>query len=230
MADTAGFPTRERALVAGESALLLVDLQNYCCHPDGGMLRDLAPAVRAGRFGYYLHRLGDVVVPNLVRLVAACRARGVEVIHTTIEALTADGRDRSLDHKMSGILVPRGAWDAQVIDALAPGPDEIRLPKTASSVFNATHLDQLLRNLGIRQLVVAGVLTDQCVESAVRDACDRGYLVTLVSDGCASLSAERDRGSLAAVAGYCRQRTTEALLTELTAPPPARPEEPTDAL
>jgi nicotinamidase-related amidase len=212
--------SRERPLVAEEAALLLIDLQNYCCHADGGLQRECPPGERSERYGYYLRRLGDVVVPNLARLLAACRERGVEVIHTTIEALTADGRDRGLDYKLSGILVPRGSWDAAVIDALAPGADEIRLPKGASSVFNATNLDYLLRNLGVRQLVVAGVMTDQCVESTVRDACDRGYLVTLVVDGCATLSPARDRASLDALAGYCRQREASALINELAALPP----------
>lgn len=221
---------RERALVAARTALLLVDLQNYCCHPDGGLFRGLTADERAARFSDYLERLEGVVMPNLARLVAACRARGVEVLHTTIEALTADGRDRSLDHKLSGILVPRGSWDAQVVDVLAPGADEIRLPKTASGVFNSTHIDYVLRNLGVDQLVVAGVLTDQCVESAVRDACDRGYLVTLVVDGCATLSPERQANSLAALAGYCRQRTSAALIQELARPQGAPPEEPIDAL
>jgi ureidoacrylate peracid hydrolase len=65
-------------------------------------------------------------------------------------------------------------------------------------------------------LVIAGLLTDQCVESAVRDACDLGYLVTLVTDACATLSQERHEGTLRAIKGYCRQRTTDQLLAELS--------------
>jgi len=207
--------SREIALIPGQAALLLVDMQNYCCHPEGGLFRDCPPAELAQRYGHYLRQLETVVVPNLQRLVAACRETGVEVMHTTIESLTADGRDQSLDYKISDILVPRGSWDGQVIDALAPICDEIRLPKTACSVFNATNIDYILRNLGVSQLVIGGVVTDQCVESAVRDACDRGYLVTLVDDGCTAFTAERHRASLAALAGYCRQRPTEVLLDEI---------------
>jgi ureidoacrylate peracid hydrolase len=58
-------------------------------------------------------------------------------------------------------------------------------------------------------------MTDQCVESAVRDACDLGYLVTLVTDACTTASAERHEQSLIGIRRYCRQRTTDALLTEL---------------
>ena len=58
-------------------------------------------------------------------------------------------------------------------------------------------------------------MTDQCVESAVRDACDLGYLVTLVTDACTTKTAERHEQSLIGLRGYCRQRTTEELVTEI---------------
>jgi len=89
------------------------------------------------------------------------------------------------------------------------------LPKGSSSVFVSTHLDYLLRCLGVRQLVLSGLLTDQCVESAVQDACDLGYLVTLVTDACATYSDERHEQSLRAIKGYCRQVTTDALIEEI---------------
>jgi ureidoacrylate peracid hydrolase len=60
-------------------------------------------------------------------------------------------------------------------------------------------------------------MTDQCVESAVRDACDLGYLATLVTDGCTTASAERHEQSLIGIRGYCRQRSTEKLLAEIAA-------------
>ena len=118
------------------------------------------------------------------RLQAACREAGIEVMYTTIESLTLDGRDRSLDYKITGFNVPKGSWDGKVIDEIAPGEDEIVLPKSSSSVFVSTHIDYLLRNLGVRQVVLVGLVTDQCVESAIRDACDLGYLVTQVTDAC----------------------------------------------
>jgi ureidoacrylate peracid hydrolase len=89
------------------------------------------------------------------------------------------------------------------------------LPKGSSSVFVSTHIDYILRNLGVRQLVIAGLITDQCVESAVRDACDLGYLVTLVPDACATMSEDRHQNSLRAIKGYCRQVTTDALIAEI---------------
>ena len=65
------------------------------------------------------------------------------------------------------------------------------------------------------------MMTDQCVESAVRDACDLGYLVTLVTDACVADSAERHEQSLSGIRGYCRQRPTAVILTELAVASPA---------
>jgi nicotinamidase-related amidase len=70
-------------------------------------------------------------------------------------------------------------------------------------VFNSTNLDYLLRNLGVHFLVVAGIVTDQCVDMAVRDGADRGYLVTCVADACATYTAARHAAALAAFGGYC---------------------------
>jgi ureidoacrylate peracid hydrolase len=79
----------------------------------------------------------------------------------------------------------------------------------------------------VRSLIIVGLMTDQCVESAVRDACDLGYLVTLVCDACTTTSAERHEQSLIGIRGYCRQRTTEELVAEIRGSPGARRAAPT---
>ena len=209
--------TREVPLVPERSALLFIDMQNFSARRDGGELKDVPAEVFEEKYGWYFRELETRVIPNMQKLQAACRKSGIEVMYTTIESLTLDGRDRSLDYKITGFNVPRGSWDGKVIDELAPVGDEIVLPKTSSSVFVSTHIDYILRNLGVTQIVLSGLLTDQCVESAVRDACDLGYLVTEVTDACLTYTQARHDHSLAAIKGYCRQVTTEALLAELSA-------------
>jgi nicotinamidase-related amidase len=113
--------------------------------------------------------------------------------------------------------LPKGHPDAQVIDALAPRQNEIVLPKTSSGVFNSTAIDYVLRNLDTRHLIVCGVVTDQCVDMAVRDAADRGYLVTLVEDACATHSAERHQACLEAIKGYCWIADTDSVLARIAA-------------
>jgi ureidoacrylate peracid hydrolase len=207
--------SREIPVEPAKTTLLFIDVQNYCAHRQGGEYKDLKPDEFERRLGYYFRQLETVAVPNMQRLQAGCRRAGIEVMYTTIENLTKDGRDRSLDYKISNLGVPRGAWDGKVIDAIAPGEDEIWLPKTSSSVFMSTNIDYILRNLSTKYLVVSGLLTDQCIESAVRDACDLGYLVTLVTDACATMSQERHDNTLRAIKGYCRQRTTAEFLAEI---------------
>ena len=208
--------SREVEIEPARTALLFIDVQNYTARPDGGTYAQLDRDAFDTRYGFFFRRMREVAIPNMQRLQATCRAAGIEVLYTVIESLTQDGRDRSLDYKISGLHVPRGSWDALVLDAIAPMPDEIVIGKTSSSVFISTNIDYVLRNLGVRYLIVAGILTDQCVDSAVRDACDLGYLVTIATDACATHSEERHEGSLRNNRGYARQRTTAALIEEIT--------------
>jgi nicotinamidase-related amidase len=189
---------REVHYRAGETAVLFVDMQKLFCRPG---LDPQHPELNADH--YYFQRLRQTVIPNQVRILGAARAKGVQVMHTIIEALTEDCRDASLDHKLSDLLVPKGHPMAPPIDELAPIRNEIVLPKTSSGVFNSTNIDYVLRNLGIRYLIVAGVVTDQCVDMAVRDAADRGYLVSLPQDACATYTQERHDNALKAFKGYC---------------------------
>lgn len=207
--------TRDVPLVPDKAALLIVDVQNFSARRDGGEFHGLSQSDFERRYGWFFRQIEAETIPNMVRLAAACRTTGVEVMYTVIESLTQDGRDRSLDYRITGFHVPRGSWDAKVLDELAPVGDEIVLPKTSSNVFISTNIDYLLRNMGKRQLVVAGFITDQCISSAVRDACDLGYLVTLATDACATYSADRHAHALASLSGYCRQISTAALVAEL---------------
>jgi ureidoacrylate peracid hydrolase len=211
--------TRDVPIVPGRAALLFIDVQNFSCHPDGAEWAAMGPEELAEKKEPFLRLMREEVLPRMQRLQAGCRAAGIEVMYTTIESLTRDGRDRSLDYKITGFNVPKGSWDGRVVDELAPGEDEIVLPKSSSSVFVSTHIDYVLRNLGVQQLILSGVLTDQCVESAIRDACDLGYLVTQVTDACATFTPERHAASLRAIRGYCRQVTTDKLLREIGGAP-----------
>lgn len=208
-------PTRDVAIESAGCALLFIDVQNYSANPHAPRFAQMPPAEREKTYGWFFGTMRRSTLPNMRRLQAACRSAAIEVLYTVIENLTRDGRDRSLDYKICGLDVPKGSWEAQVLAEIAPEADEIVLPKTSSSVFISTNIDYVLRNLGIRQLIVSGILTDQCVDSAVRDACDLGYLVTIATDACASHSAERHDWALRNNAGYARQRRTSDLVAEI---------------
>ena len=192
------------------TALLFVDLQEIYCRPG----RD--PAHTAwGPDHYFFRRLRETSIPAQVSLLKAARSAGINVLHTIIESLTLDGRDISLDHRLSNIFIPKGLKDGRVIDELKPIDNEIVLPKSSSGVFNSTAIDYVLRNLGCRYLIVAGVVTDQCVDMAVRDASDRGYLVTVPEDASATYTQERHDAALRAFGGYCWVTDTAIVLARL---------------
>ncbi len=198
---------RQRAVELDKAALLVIDLQK-------GDYNAEKIAAEPGD-AYLWNRIADTVIPNGRRLLTACREAGVEVIYTVIECLTLDGRDRGLDYKISGIFAAKGSWEAEVIDELAPLENEILIPKTSSSIFNSTNVEYVLRNLGIEYVLAMGIVTDQCVETAVRDGCDRGFLMTVIEDACATHSQERHDASLRGIKGYCRIRSTDAVIDEL---------------
>jgi nicotinamidase-related amidase len=196
-----------------DSALLVIDLQYGDAHPDHGVLRKMRERGDAEVAAYYIDRLQSLVIPNVRRLQDACRESGIEVIHTRIESLTADGRDRSLEHKRLGIHHPPGSIEAQFREEVAPQGDEIVLTKTCGGVFNGTNIEYVLRNLGIANLIVAGVITSGCVEVAVRDAADRGFAVTLVEDACASWSPEMEHAAIRAMSEiYAKVLSTEQIM------------------
>ena len=145
----------------------------------------------------------------------SAREQGIELLYTTIESLTQDGRDRSLDYKISGFNIPRGDRNARIADEIEPLADEIVLSKTSSSPFISTNLHYLLGNLGVKYLVICGLLSDQCISSTVRDACDLGYYVTLITDACTTYTQTRHTNSIEHIKGYCRQISTDEFLEEM---------------
>ena len=188
----------------GRTALLIIDVQNATYNDD---------VTRSEP--YFYTQASSVVIPNLTRLLTACRRAEVEIIYTTMESLTIDGRDRSLDYKLSNFNFPKGCWEAQVLAQVRPGKDEIVIPKTSSSLFNSTNFEYVLRNIGISQVLVTGFLTDQCVDHTIRDGADRGFLMICVEDGCTTKSAERHNSAIDLFKGYCRLTTTQKILEEI---------------
>ena len=206
--------SREVPLTPEKSVLLIIDVQNFCSSKNGGEYKDMPPE-ELKHHDFFFEEMEKNVLPNIKKIQTAFRDKDMEVMFTVIESLTLDGRDRGLDYKITGFNIPKGSWDAKVAPEIKPLADEIVISKTSSSVFNSTNIDYILRNLNCRHLVICGILADQCVESAVRDACDMNYLVTLVPDACTTLTQTRHDYSLSALKGYCRQINTDSLIQEI---------------
>ncbi|MCP5307198.1 MAG: cysteine hydrolase [Chromatiaceae bacterium] len=165
-----------------ETALLCIDVQNY------GLAAKESAAEQA-RWQPFYDRMQDIVIPTLRSLQDAFRQRGIDVLHARIACLLEDGRDRSLSQKMPGwnnLLMPRDSAASQIVPAVAPAAGEITVTKTTDSALTGTNLRLVLGNMGIRNVIVTGIYTDQCVSSTVRSLADESFNVVLVEDCCAA--------------------------------------------
>jgi biuret amidohydrolase len=131
----------------------------------------------------------DEVVATAERVVASCRTAGLVVAYTR-HVNRPDGIGVSTGEVFDSEGLPvyyRAGTDAITIhDAIQPEPHDVVIDKHRWSGFHGTSLDLILRNLGVRELIIGGFTTDCCVLSSVYDAYARDYLVSLVPDMCAA--------------------------------------------
>ena len=169
------------------TAVVLVDMQNAFASP-GGMLDlagiDVGPAAQA--------------VANARLLVDAARTARIPVIYLVMgyapDQSNAGGEDSPNPRKelalclmrerpeLRGKLLTYGTWDFQIVDALTPHPGELVITKPRYSGFVGTTLDAELRSRGIRTLLMAGIASNVCVESTLRDAYFREYWPVMIED------------------------------------------------
>jgi nicotinamidase-related amidase len=196
-------------LPPGETALLTIDIQNIYLQ-----LAD-DPAERA-RWAPFQQRMREIVIPTVQGLQARFRARGMDVLHARIACLLEDGRDRSLSQKKPGwnyLLLPRDEPSSQFVPELTPPPGEVVVTKTTDSALTGTNLRLVLHNMGIRNVVMTGIFTDQCVSSTVRSLADESFNVIVVEDGCAAGTEELHRRELEIINMiYCQVLSSRELV------------------
>lgn len=193
-----------------ETAMLSIDVQNT-------YLKVAADPAEAARWAPFQRRMREIVIPTTRRLQDAFRGRGIDVIHARIACLLEDGRDRSLSQKKPGwnyLLLPKDTDDAQIVPELAPKPGEIVLTKTTDSALTGTNLRLILANMGIKNVVLTGIFTDQCVSSTVRSLADESFNVIVVEDACAAGTDELHHKELEIINMiYCHVVSSAELMT-----------------
>jgi nicotinamidase-related amidase len=176
------------------TAILVIDMQNDFCHPEGWLGHigvDVTPARSP--------------IPSLAALLPALRAQDVPVLWVNwgnrpdllnaspslLHVYKPTGRGTGLGDPLPGSgahVLEDGSWSARVVDELAPAQADIRVSKFRMSGFWDTELDSILRNLGVTTLLFAGVNVDQCVLCTLQDANFLGYDCILLEDCSATTS------------------------------------------
>lgn len=212
-------PVYQESLQLHRVALMVIDVQYLDAAPGYGVFANVQKSgVPVEAQEYYFKRLDHVVLPNIGRLQNTFRDLKLEVIHTRIQSMTKDGRDRSVGHKRLHLHAAPGSKEAEFLPEVAPKGDEIIINKTASGVFNATNAEFILRNMGIDSLYICGVYTNECVSTTVRDACDRGFNTTLINDGCATVTPDLHNATIATIKDrYARVLTADEVIKEIKA-------------
>jgi nicotinamidase-related amidase len=161
-------------------ALIVVDMQNGFCHPEGSFpvvglgLEGVTPAVRTAAIAVKQARAAGVPIIFTRHLYRLGRADEGPALIRNSPAITL----------VNGLAA--GSWDAEVIDELDCRDDDLKVDKVRFDAFQWTSLEPLLRGLSASRLVICGVVTNLCVETTVRSAFMRDFPVTLIEDACAA--------------------------------------------
>ncbi|GIW09345.1 MAG: cysteine hydrolase [Chloroflexi bacterium] len=188
--------TLEEKVTPRWTALLVIDMQNDFCDPQGASAReggrDTAPA--------------RAIIPTIRRLADGLRTAGGLVVWVKFTTLPdgashsgpwIDARSRATYGALT--LGLEGSWGQELAPGLEPQPGDVEVKKYRYSAFTATHLDLILRGHGIKTIVVSGVSTNACVESTIRAGFELDYYVVVPEDACASWSQELHEATLANV-------------------------------
>jgi len=172
------------------TALVIQDMQNDVVSEGGAFAESGSPT----------HAKEQNVIANLVDLAAACRAKGVPVIHVwyvvepgapgvALNAPLFNGL------KEANAMV-RGTWGAAPVDGLEPQPGDHVVEKTRMSGWQGTNLQNLLTGLGRDTVIVSGAWTNMSVEHSARTGADMGYSMVVPEDGCSTMNADWHNASI----------------------------------
>ena len=164
--------------LAEKPALLVIDMQNDFVMDEGFFVRERGAPYSADQ--------KQLLLQSCRALIDAAHAAGAPLIYAQVH-LRPDKADSALSIHRDATTVGKpylvhGTWGAEIVSELTPGADDLIVTKKGNSAFQFTHLDRLLRNLGIDSLVMIGGAVYGCVNATLRDAATLGYPSYVVAD------------------------------------------------
>ena len=164
---------------------------------------------------------GALIVERTARLLRSARSAGVRVVYSrhynvplawagVAQLRMARTWQRASSASQVQQRLALGSAPCQIVEALAPGPEDVVLDKTSMSAFEGTPLSLLLRDLGLVSFLVAGIALEVGIEPTVRHGADLGFIPVVVQDACGSGNLEAAQRSLAAL-----KYAGDAVLTDL---------------
>jgi ureidoacrylate peracid hydrolase len=179
-------------IAPNRTALVMVDMQNDFVHDDGVFVRQWGKT----------NRWIKPIVPLCRKLLEAARAADVVVIH--LRVINDLARNPLSWHNFWGppACVIEGTWGAEFIEELKPQDDEIVITKYTYDGFVDTPLDSVLKKLGIRTLVFAGIDSDVCVRDTAAHAFALGYTPVFARDALAADNEAAHTGALQSFAEH----------------------------
>lgn len=206
-------------LNAESTALIVVDMQldQMTIEPDSPLASSYPQIV-----SYWNRRVDEAVVPNIRRLVELYRDRNLKIVYTRNGNMTVAGQEMTERLKArfpaGAPRSHRGSPGYQIDERLFPREVDLVVDKLTSGAFTGSFLDHALRNMGIRSVVITGILTDACVLGTARAAAELGYNSILCEDACATFTQRaHDEALLMHARMFGRVERTAAVMSELEA-------------
>ncbi len=176
-------------LDAGRCALIIQDLQNDVIIEGGAFADSGAPT----------HAKEQNVVANAQRLAAACRERGIPVIHVWYvvdEGAPGLKVNAPLFEGVAAGALVRGTWGAAPAEGLEPQDGDFVVEKMRMSAWEGTRLEQVLTGTGRDTVIVTGAWTNMSIEHTARTGADKGYHMVVPEDACSTMNAEWHTASI----------------------------------
>jgi len=203
-----------------KACLVVVDIMYATGSAETGLGRFLASQGRLNEAEYRYTRIAEQVVPNTKRLLDFFRRHDLRRVFLTYGSEVSDYSD--LTDQMRALCEGTnnrvGEREHEILDELAPRPNERVFNKITPSAFTSTPIEIVLRAYGVDTLLFTGVSTNMCVEHTVRDAASYGYYCFLVEDACGADSPEMHEAALTVIQRlYGTIVSTDAAIAQIEA-------------